>query len=163
MSFSFSELNLTQVATQSGSVIKPGAYQCEVTKAELNKTRTGGHQVVVTLSDVKGSGTIRHFINVHNPNSQKATEIGQSELKTLLVHGGHPTPDAPGDIKSLVGLKPGVRVIEDTYMKDGESRTGSSVRGYISPAEVGDTVSSGSNTSQSSASAGGDLDDNIPF
>lgn len=68
--------------------------------------------------------------------SPKATEIGREELKSLLVWGGHPNPNHPGDVASIVGLKVGVIVRANEYVKDGEKRTGSEIARFIDPADI---------------------------
>ena len=164
MSFSFNDLNLGSIEVSNNSdALAPGRYYAEVVEAEEKTTRTGGAQIVVKLNDIKGGGTIRHFINVHVPSSQTATRIGREQLKALCVHGGHPNPDRPGEggLQSLVGLKVGLRVVSETYQKDGEERTGSAVKAYFDPAEVGGTPA---NPASGEAPAKKeDLDDDIPF
>lgn len=162
MSFSFNELNLSNVQVSSGSAtLKPGRYQCEVTDAVLRDTRTGGKQIEVSLNDLAGGGNIRVWLNVHLPSSQEATRIGREQLKAMLTFGGHATPDNPSDISSLKGLKPGVRVVSDSYQKDGETRTGSTVKGFFDPAEIGAKVTSAK--MQAPAPTNAPLDDEIPF
>jgi hypothetical protein len=162
MSFSFNELNLSSLEVSSGSTtLSPGRYHCEVTEAKLRDTRTGGKQIEVTFNDLSGRGSIRSWINVHVPSSEKATRIGREQLKALLTFGGHSNPDRPEDIASMKGLKPGVSVVSDTYTKDGEEREGSTVKGYFDPAEIG-----GSSTkppTENKTEAKQDLDDDIPF
>ena len=163
MSFSFNDLNLSGVQVTSGSTtLKPGRYHCEITEAKLRDTRTGGKQVEVTLNDLGGSGSIRAWLNVHVPASEQATRIGREQLKAMLTFGGHASPDKPSDIASLRGLKPGVRVVSDTYQQDGEERTGSTVKGFFDPSEIGGSAppsSSGDKTDKKSD----DMDDDIPF
>lgn len=167
MSFSFDKLNLEAVKVSNGSgVLAPGRHLCKVVKGESGSTRSGGAQAIFTLQDENGGGQIRHFINVHVPSSQTATRIGREQYKTLAHFGGHPNPDMPGDPSSFVGLVVGVRVVSDTYMKDGEERTGSQVKAYFDPTEVGGKATPP--MQQKSSDSGGDeqddnLDDDIPF
>tara|TARA_R110002124_G_scaffold159517_2_gene326771 strand:+ start:8763 stop:9251 length:489 start_codon:yes stop_codon:yes gene_type:complete len=162
MAFSFNELNLSATKLSSGSsTLKPGRYQCEVTDAKLKDTRTGGKQIEVSLNDLAGGGAIRVWLNVHLPNSVEATRIGREQLKAMLTYGGHATPDNPSDLGSLKGLKPGVSVASDSYVSDGETRTGSTVKGFFDPAEIGGT-SVNTPTTLANPSAQ-DLDDEIPF
>jgi hypothetical protein len=165
MAFSFNQLNLENVnAAAAADTLKPGRYQCRVTKAEVKATKTGGTQLEVTLTDLGGQGSIRAWINVHVPSSAEATRIGREQLKALLLFGGHKTPDHPGDIKSVVGLKPGVAVGTDDYEKDGETRKGSKVRGFFNPSEItGSGASSGVSTGGSNPPPRMDLNDDIPF
>lgn len=165
MAFSFNDLNLGSYDVGgAGQTLKPGRYHCEVTEVKLRDTRSGGKQVEVTLQDKKDGLQIRHWINVHVPSSEKATRIGREQLKALLTFGGHPTPDNPSDIASLRGLTPGVSVGEDTYEKDGETRTGSKVKGYFDPTEIGGAPSSQPpKNAGSSPPSDGVEDDDIPF
>ena len=163
MAFSFNDLNLSSIDVGgAGQTLKPGRYICEVKEASLRDTRTGGKQVEVTLQDQASGLQIRHWINVHVPSSEKATRIGREQLKALLTFGGHSNPNAPSDISSLRGLKPGVSVGQDTYNKDGEERTGSAVKGYFDPSELGGVTSS-SQGSGGSSPAATKMDDDIPF
>lgn len=163
MAFSFNDLNLGSYDVGgAGQTLKPGRYVCEVKDVSLRDTRTGGKQVEVTLADVKSGLQIRHWINVHVPSSEQATRIGREQLKALLTFGGHKTPDNPSDIASLRGLRPGVSVGQDSYEKDGETRSGSAVKGYFDPAELGEK-SQGGGGSQGSSGSGADMDDKIPF
>lgn len=162
MAFSFNDLNLSSLEVASGSTtLKPGRYHCEVTDAKLRDTRTGGKQIEVSFNDLSGQGSIRAWINVHVPSSEKATRIGREQLKALLTFGGHSNPDHPEDIALMKGLKPGVSVVSDTYTKDGEEREGSAVKGYFDPAEIGGTKAKPPADNQSDKKE--DLDDDIPF
>lgn len=132
MTFSFRNLNLANVTAASGSNrLKPGRYVVRVKGAEIRETKSRGHQVVVELADDASGGSISDYINVNVPTSEKATQIGLERLKSLLVNSGHNNPDQPGDIKSLVGLRVGVNVVEDEWTdKDGNKRPSSTVHYY---------------------------------
>ena len=120
MAFNFRELNLSGVDISSApQILQPGRYVVTITDAFIKQTRNGGSAVELSLTDVKGQGTLRAWINVNVPASQTATRIGREQLKALLIHGGHPTPDNPSDIASLKGLKVGASVQKDTYTMDG--------------------------------------------
>ena len=158
--FSFDNLNLSGVKTSAGGGLQPGRYICKVKEATLRDTAKGGKQVEVTLEDKASGSTIRAWLNVHVPEGAEATRIGREQLKSLLVHGGHATPDAPGDIKSLVGLVVGVSVKADNYEKSGETRIGSKVHFFYDPASGG--VGAKDSAMQAPAAAR-KLDDEIPF
>lgn len=137
MPFDFRSLNLEAVETSSGGgALQPGRYICKVQDVEIKATKSGGKQLEVKFAEVNGAGTIRHWINLHTPSSPEATRIGLEQLKALLVHGNHPNPNHPGDIATLRGLVVGVAVREDTYVKNGEERTGSKVH-YVFPQDEG--------------------------
>jgi hypothetical protein len=165
-SFSFRDLNLKDVQV-SGPSLTPGSYVGHVVKAEIQPTRTGGHQCVVTLKEEATGALITDYINVNVPSSEEATNIGRSRLKALLTFGGHPNPDNPGDIKTLNKLRVGFKVIEEEYEKDGKKRMGTKLaRGgaYFSPQDG--AASDGAASSGGSAPAtgvGSAMDDDIPF
>lgn len=170
MSFSFDQLNLSNVEVSTSSVLKPGRHVCKIKSAKPQDSRSGGKMIALEFDAVDGSGNIRNWINVHVPVSEKATRIGREELKTMLTYAGHANPNHPFaddvPVSSLAGLTVGVRVVSDTYMKDGEERTGSAVQGYFDPAEVGSTASSPAASATPSSeppAKSEDLDDDIPF
>lgn len=135
MTFSFRNLNLSNVTAAGGSTrIKPGRYVVRVNGAEIRETKSRGHQVVVELVDDGTGAKISDWINVNVPTSTKATQIGLERLKSLLVNSGHSNPDQPGDIKSLIGLRVGINVVEEEYEdKEGNKKSGSSVHYYYKP------------------------------
>ena len=171
MSFSFRELSLDGVDAQKessgGSILKAGDYSCKINSAEVKDTRTGGKQVVIDLKDEQSGSSIKDFINVHVPaseglsveeknNKNNAQKWGREKLKALLTHGGHPSPDKPGDISSLVGLRVGVHVGKDEYTDStGMKREGSRVKrfGAYFPAANGTVAETSSSTTT----------DEIPF
>ena len=105
--FDFGQLDLENSEVDSGERrLRRGRYVTKVTAASLEKVgeRGTGRAVKVTFVDLAGNGSITTYINVHLPGKQEATEIGKKQLKTLLTHGGHPNPNAPGDIKTIEGL-----------------------------------------------------------
>jgi hypothetical protein len=171
MSFSFRELSLDGVDAQKessgGSILKAGDYSCKINSAEVKDTRTGGKQVVIDLKDEQSGSSIKDFINVHVPaseglsveeknNKNNAQKWGREKLKALLTHGGHPSPDKPGDISSLVGLRVGVHVEKDEYTDStGMKREGSRVKrfGAYFPAANGTVAETSSSTTT----------DEIPF
>lgn len=161
--FSFSDLNLSgvDVGRAGGGSLKPGRYLCRVISAELGDTRTGGKKITVKLGEIGGGGAITDWINVNLPGKEEATRIGREQLKALLTHGGHATPDKPGDIRSMKGLIVGVVVVEESYTDNaGQAKKGSSVSGYVAPTDVDPDFKRGS------AGGGGgqaDLDDEVPF
>ena len=164
MSFSFRELSLDGVDAQKessgGSILKAGDYSCKINSAEVKDTRTGGKQVVIDLKDEQSGSSIKDFINVHVPaseglsveeknNKTNAQKWGREKLKALLTHGGHPSPDKPGDISSLVGLRVGVHVEKDEYTDStGMKREGSRVKrfGAYFPAANGTVAETSSST-----------------
>ena len=159
MPFDFRSLNLGDVEASSGSLgLKPGRYVCKIDDVKLGDTKRGGKNLEIKFVDVGGAGSIRHWINLQVPSSPEATRIGLEQLKAVLVHGNHPSPNQPGDIATLRGLTLGVAVVEEKYTKDGEERTGGRVS-YVFPQDDG--ADSPSHPHPESVSAIGQ--DRIPF
>ena len=167
MSFNFKELSLSGVElSTSAPILTPGRYVVEVTDSFLKTTKNGGNAVELTMKDTKGGGTLRGWLNVNVPSSKPATRIGREQLKALLTFGGHPTPDSPGDVASIIGLKVGASVGKDTYMSDGEERVGSKLKGFFDPSEVdpdAKPVSPTQSYEDDGSPSSTNLDDEIPF
>ncbi len=175
MSFDFNNLDLGNVELSSGSVVIPvGDHVAKVVGAELTKSAKGVNQVKVTVEN-EDKQSLMKWITLMNPNSKENTRIGRSELKALLVHGGHPDPDNIGQhgIDSMVGLQVGIRVVEDSYNdKNGQPRVGSKLKSFIPPMNADATfnppkgiseTSSSSDANQTDGDKKSDLDDDIPF
>ena len=120
--------------------------------------------MAVTLTSLDGSGHVMDYMNVHN-ESEVATEIGLTRLKTLLSHAGytHSTPD----VTKMRGLKVGVHVVQgdDWTDKSGERRKGGGQtrdrNAYFAPS---DEVVAAAPTGATTTAAGKDsFDDDIPF
>lgn len=141
----FGSINLAGVASDTeGMSLKPGAHVCKVTKVEIKDSKNGGGKVLhVDLAEVEGRGTIRDFINIYHPK-QDVREIGMRRLANFLRSSNHPSPDNPGDVKSLVGLIVGVYVDPEPFTaKDGSTKNGSKVRdrgAYFNPNKDGQPV-----------------------
>jgi hypothetical protein len=161
MAFSFKDLNLSGVeAASAGSVLKPGRHVVTVAEAAIKTSRANG--AILELKLTNQEGAIRHWINVHVPNSEQATRIGREQLKALLVHGGHPNPDNPGGVEKIRNLQVGISVGSDTYTdKDGNERTGSKVKGFFDPSEI--TGVKSAPAKQSGGDGFDDMKDDIPF
>lgn len=123
----FGSLDLTEVEAEKGRAsMLPGNYICRLTSAELKDTNDKkGKGLIVAFKDENGGGSCETFINLVNRN-EEAERIGRGQLKALLIAGGHPNPDKPGDINSLKGLRVGVRIEQgdDWTDKNGNVRPG---------------------------------------
>lgn len=134
--WSLDDLDLSEVEADSGEMrLKPGRYVCKITHASLEKItdgqNAGGRRLQLAFADTQGNGTIKESLNLHLPKSPKAQDIGRKALKTLLTHGGHPTPNKLEDVNSVKGLTVGVNVAPDTFKNDkGETIQTSSVHGW---------------------------------
>ena len=162
--FNFRDLNLKNIQASTGSaVLPPGRYACKVNEAKLEKTSTGGWQLVVSLVDSAGGGSIKEWMNIHNPNSEDSTRINRERLKALLVHGGHPDPDNIGQfgVESMRGLVVGVAVRSESYKdKTGKDREGTRVHYFFDPKELGDAPAAESGGNRDSFA---DFKDDIPY
>lgn len=141
MSFNFNELNLSDADVSSGgNYLKPGKYVVKVSDVKIapSKKNDGSMVMALKISDVNSGGSLNHWINILVKSSVQATEIGRSELKTLLFYGGHPNPDKPGDVSLINGLTVGVVIGESKYTdkRTGEEKTGSEVKAFIDPSEI---------------------------
>lgn len=123
----FGGLDLSKVEAEQGrKTLTPGAHPCRISSAEIKATKDGrGHGLVVVFEALDGSGSVDDFINLHNANAE-AERIGKQRLKALLIASKHPTPDRPGDVRTLLGRQVGVHVEkgDDWIDKDGNKRPG---------------------------------------
>lgn len=145
MTFSFRDLTLGDVQTQSSGSLAPGRYVATVTEAKIDKTQSGGTQLMVQFKDTSSGVGIRDYITLHTPKSDTAGRIGRERLKALLVHGGHKDPDNIGQhgVESMRNLTVGITVVEDTYIKDGQERKGSRLKQngcYFPPSDMGGSI-----------------------
>jgi hypothetical protein len=105
-------------------------------------------------------------MNVHN-ESEVATEIGLTRLKTLLSKAGysHATPD----VAKMKGLKVGVHVVQgdDWQDKSGETRKGGGQtrdrNAYFAPSDEAVAAVAAAPTGATSTSKKDSFDDDIPF
>jgi hypothetical protein len=154
-------------ADTSSTTLQAGAHICRITDAELNKTKNGkGHRLAVTLTSLDGSGHVIDYMNVHN-ESEVATEIGLTRLKTLLSKAGysHATPD----VAKMKGLKVGVHVVQgaDWQDKSGETRKGGGQprdrNAYFAPSDEAVAAVASAPTGATSTAKNDSFDDDIPF
>lgn len=131
--FDFSQLNLTDVeASKASTTLRPGVYVCGVEGATIKKSAGKPVQLVVELVDEAGQGKVTDYITLAHPRAatdsgcRQAVEIGRSRLKSLLECSGHPSPNQPGNVSTLNGLRVGVRVeqSEDWIDDKGATRKG---------------------------------------
>lgn len=116
--FNFSSLNLSGVQVSSAGGLDLGRQLVMLSDAKIVPTNSGGSKLEVKLTNPKNKKSMKHWINVHLPNSQKATEIGLETLKTMLVCGGHPNPNQPGDVATINGLMVGVNIRQNGEYKE---------------------------------------------
>ncbi|MGL4754926.1 MAG: hypothetical protein ACRCXB_21355 [Aeromonadaceae bacterium] len=161
----FAALNLSNVEEeQGGRTLQVGDHICRITSAKLEKTASGkGMKLLVQFDGINGGGYVRDVINVFNPSAQ-ATDIGRKRLKHLLIQAGHPNPDQPGDVATMVGLIVGVHVVKGEDWKDetGQTRSGGGEPRNFSPyfKAEGAVTSAPSKPSQASTP---NWSDDIPF
>ena len=155
----FGELDLSKVEQSEGSQrLAVGNYtvKCTSAKVESFGDKEQHKRVVADFQDVGGSGDIRFNFNVHHTNDQ-TVEIGLRQLKSFLLAGGHPTPDNPSDVTTLVGLSCDVYVGMGKPWKgtDGNERQQTEIKSF-KPSGGGDKEGKSGGTAKK-------LDDEIPF
>ncbi len=100
----FGSLNLSNVETEGAARLKAGVHDVVVGEAEYRANKAGtGSLVAVRLTSLDTGACQLVSFNVQHQNTE-AQEIGQKQLKTFLIAAGHPSPNNPGDIRSLNGL-----------------------------------------------------------
>ena len=125
----FTQLDMTGVEAKgdaaSGAFFsEDGIYDGVCTDIEFKTTKKGdGKLVVVDLCDAAGR-SITHRFNVSN-KSEVAQRIGRAQFKFFLTVGGHPNPDKPTDVKSVIGLpcRFEIRMGEPQTKNDGSGAT----------------------------------------
>ena len=152
----FGNLDLSEV--QEYVALKPGEYEVICTNAKVEQIQgTQNRKLVADFKTQNGKGSIRNNFNIFH-SSEQAMEIGQRQLKSFLVAAGHPNPDRPGDVNTLIGLECRIVVGMGKPWRDrnGSERQNTEVKNFF-----------GKNDGQTSPSSGeGDangFDDDIPF
>jgi hypothetical protein len=177
VSWSFRNLNLEGVNAQKASQTPPpGRYLMKVSEAQVAEVKNGGgHQIRLRLTDLGGQGSVEDFIRVNHPksgsdaNAKKAVEIGLERLKALLTCGGHPSPNNPGDIRTLNGLVVAVLLeqSEDWTDDKGQTRKGGTKPkksgAYVPATDVDPDYVPGKTGPGPGKPPPRDLDDAIPF
>ena len=166
--FSFASLNLSGIETErpSGNKVEIGPQTLTITEAKVRPTNSGnGFQLEVKLEDSKNA-YIRDFITIQH-SSADAQKFGRQRLKALLTYAGHPSPDEPGDVSSIVGRQVGVHVVEEER-EITDDRTGQPKKIKVAAAKKFGAYFShdGSATPPRTSSSGTpdkSLDDEIPF
>jgi hypothetical protein len=171
----FESLDLSGVEAETGSARLPnGTYKIRCTKASVEKSGTDGknRMVVVELVDQAGNGDIRHNFNVSH-TSADAQRIALAQLKGFLEVAGHPSPDKPGDIKTLEGLECVIAVGagKPWTNKKGQTMTSTEVKKFMkadAPAHgpttpLGDSGKATSSGVYGEPSKRREMDDEIPF
>lgn len=156
--WNFGSLDLSGVEQDKGiSRLDPGEHLVKCTDARIEPVGdTANRKLVAEFAADDGSGTIRHNFNIHHTN-QQAQEIGLRQLKTFLVSSNHPSPDKPGDVETMKGLKCKVYVGMGKPWRDrnGVERQNSEVKRFM-PVE---SASAGSKSAEPKK----DFEDPIPF
>ena len=148
----FGDLDLSDVEVNDRmSRLSPGEYTVSSSDATI-ETLEGNKKVVrVVFTDDGKSGDIRNDFRMHG-YSEAAVRIGREKFKQFLIASGHPSPDRPGEIKTLNGLSCRVFVGMGKKYKDknGEEKQYSEIKSFMP-------------LSKSNGKDNNDLDDSIPF
>lgn len=168
----FGSLDLTDVTESGPPQLQVGKYHVRCTEAKISAPASNASARMVTaeFASVDGAGTIRMNFNVANPNDD-AQRIGLGQLKSFLIASGHPNPNKPGDISSLVGLEVGVLVgMGKPYNNQKGKRVQyPEIKRFVEVSGLAAIAAPVANTDTDAALNGGsarttaDLDDEIPF
>ncbi len=173
----FGELDLSDVQSDVGSArLREGTYRVKCTDAKIAaKEGSKDRALVVDLVCQDGHGDIKVNFNVSHHSAQ-AQEIALRQLKGFLEVSGHPNPNKPGDVQSLIGLECVIAVGMGKPWTDdkGKQRHNTEVKKYMPsgspaagpvPAHLAGAAK-GNFQSPGGAASGGrrtDMDDEIPF
>jgi len=160
----FANLDLSGVEADDFTPMTVGEHRVKATSAEVaTADNNRDKRVVVQFEDVDTGSRITHGFNVFH-SSEKAMEIGLRQLKAFLEHGGHPNPNNPGDISTLVGLKCGVYVDYGKPFtgRDGQERTRLEIKRFFD-FDDRDPAKQAPSANGAAAGPGAALDDEIPF
>ena len=83
---------------------------------QSSKHKSGGKALYVKLENDDGQ-YVTDYLNFVHKTSQQAVDIGKRRMKEMLVCGGHPTPDKPGSVEKIKGLKLGARVVQGARLE----------------------------------------------
>lgn len=147
----FGDLDLSDVeVTERKGRLSPGEYTVVSSDATIETLEGNAKIVRVVFTDVGKTGDIRNDFRMHG-FSDAAIRIGKEKLKQFLIASGHPSPDKPGDMKSLNGLS--CRVFIGMGKKytaaDGSERQYSEIKSFMPVGAAAKTDNA--------------LDDEIPF
>lgn len=149
----FGSLDLSSVEESTGGYtrLEPGEYTVKCTEAKIESVGvTKNKKLVADFQNTEGAGSIRMNFNIFHENKQ-AMEIGQRQLKSFLVAGGHKNPDKPEDVGSLKGLtcKVYVGMGKPWIGNDGQERRNPEIKSFMA--------------ASTDAAKNEDLNDDIPF
>ncbi|MAE56334.1 MAG: hypothetical protein CMK23_10085 [Porticoccaceae bacterium] len=161
----FGSLDLSSIDAEAKPAQLPdlgvGKHDVTCKWAEIKDTTTGGKKVSLRFEANDGSGQVWCNLNVVN-KSKTAQDIGRRGLKSYLMAMGHPTPDLPGDIKTLVGGQCEVVLqLGDEYM--GQKRVEVQYFNVLASQAKRNAQELKGDGGGDDATKGGDLDDEIPF
>ena len=135
MNFSFSNLDLTNVTAAKGAgVLTTGRYVVRIREATIKNTKKEDGSKTLNVRFTCDEGVITDNINVYIKGSDEATRIGREQLKGMLECAGHPSPNNPGDVSSLVGLTVGIIVGEDGLH---QGKMTYKVKAFMKPEDIG--------------------------
>lgn len=103
-------LDLSTVKMPSNEPLQDGTYMVQVESAEVKETKSkDGKYINLWFKVIDGEDKGRKvsaMFNIENKSTQ-AEEIGQQQLKSLLISAGRTTPESQklNSVNDLVGLK----------------------------------------------------------
>lgn len=133
----FGNLDLSGVQEAGPPMLQPGVHIVRTKDVKIEDIQgTANKKLVVTFVSEDGTGQLIDSLNIHH-SSPMAQEIGLRQLKSMLVYGGHPNPDQPGDISTLNNLRVGILVDMGKPWRDrnGNTRTTPEIKRFYDPAK----------------------------
>ena len=121
MSFNLLDLDLTDVDADTGppqKYIEVGEHDVVVSDASMKDTKNGkGKFLEVVFSNADGK-SIRENYNMVN-QSDRAVQIGKSQLKAMLEASDHKDPNKPGGVDEIIGVNVRINVRLGKKREDG--------------------------------------------
>lgn len=117
--WSFRNLNLKGVNPARVSMRLPvGRHAVTITEAKMQPMKSGNGSQLYIKMEADDGNIAEDYITVFHDTSEDAQRIGRERLAGLLHASGHPSPENPGDVRSLLNLRVGVIVEEDEFTND---------------------------------------------
>lgn len=136
--------------------LPPGIYLAKIAEAKEETSSKGNPMLVLTWRVEQGEwrgSEIREWVTV--------IESTAGKVVALLQYTGTPVPpDGMLDPSALVGKRAEIVVRPDTYVKDGEVKPTTKIKGYREPGTSADTPADAATFTHAPA---GRADDDVPF
>ena len=97
------DLNLSGV-TADGNGPQAGGHELVIENAIYEIPKSGSGRMLVLRFRAEDGSVVYERLCVFHDNPRAQT-ISRAKLRTILRAGKHPTPEQPGEIESLIGLR----------------------------------------------------------